>query len=227
MISLRLTAQAGCAALACAAFVLAAAPSYATTIANGSFELNPPGAEPWQATGEATVGAVASNLATDGSHVGALGVGGPFGAATGTVYQDFILGEAGNFSFDFYAGTVFFGGLPFGVGFTFRIDDQIITSSPPSFVSDSVSFSRNPLSTHIAGDLDLAAGSHRFAFDISRTDTGFVRGVIFVIEGIETGFVPAAAAVPEPSSWALQILGFGAVGAGLRTRRRGLSAAFA
>ena len=222
MISLRLTAQAACAALA-----LAAAPSYATTIANGSFELNPPGAQSWQATGEATVGAVASNLAIDGSHVGALGVGGSFDAATGTVYQDFILGEAGNFSFDFYAGTVFFGGFGFGVGFTFRIDDQIITNSVPSFVSDSVSFSGKPLSTHIAGDLDLAAGSHRFAFDISRTATGFGRGVAFVIEDIETGFVPTGAAVPEPSTWALQILGFGAVGAGLRARRRALSAAFA
>lgn len=30
----------------------------------------------------------------------------------------------------------------------------------------------------------------------------------------------AAPGVPEPAAWALLILGFGAVGAGMRTRRR-------
>jgi hypothetical protein len=42
-----------------------------------------------------------------------------------------------------------------------------------------------------------------------------------------TGFTDAtftAAAVPEPASWALMILGFGAVGAALRSRRRPISA---
>jgi hypothetical protein len=204
---------------ACALLGFTAGTANANAIANGSFELNPPGAASWQAVGQASIAAPGSNLATDGSHVGALGVGGAFEEASGTVYQDFTLSQAGNFSYGFDAGTVFFGGFPFGVGFTFRIDDQIITTAIPTFVSDSVSFSYYPLSMRIAGDLDLTAGTHRFAFDISRSGTLFGRGVVFVIDDIETGFVPAMAGVPEPSAWALLILGFGAVGAGLRRQR--------
>lgn len=34
------------------------------------------------------------------------------------------------------------------------------------------------------------------------------------------GFITAAGVVPEPASWALMIMGFGAVGAGLRRERR-------
>ena len=37
--------------------------------------------------------------------------------------------------------------------------------------------------------------------------------------------VPVAAAVPEPASWAMMIAGFGAIGAAMRRRRRGLAIA--
>jgi len=37
----------------------------------------------------------------------------------------------------------------------------------------------------------------------------------------------AAAAVPEPATWGLMLAGFGVVGAGLRSRRRSTTVAFA
>lgn len=216
-IRIRMTPLAAVAGLA-----LSAGSTQAQLITNGSFEVNPPAAAGWQTSGDATVGASGSNLATEGTQVGVLGIGtGPFAAASGTVFQDFTLSQAGTFSYGFDAGTVFFGGFPFDVGFTFRIDDQVITSALPTFVSDSVTFSHSPLSTRIAGNLVLAAGTHRFAFDLSRSGTLFGRSAAFVIDDIETGFAPAlAGAVPEPSAWALLILGFGIVGAGMRTRGR-------
>jgi hypothetical protein len=33
-------------------------------------------------------------------------------------------------------------------------------------------------------------------------------------------FGPAAGAVPEPASWAMMLVGFGSIGAMIRTRRR-------
>lgn len=212
---------------ATAALAITAVEAQANGIVNGSFEVDPPNAPSWQTTGEASVRAAGSGLATDGGHVGVLGVGGPFGAASGTVFQDFTLSQAGALSYGFDAGTIFFGGFPFDVGFTFRIDDTILFNAPPVFVSDSVSFSYYPLVTRIEGSVPLAAGTHRVAFDISRSATLFGRGVAFVIDDIETQFTPSAvAAVPEPSTWAMLILGFGAVGAGMR-RRPQLTLAFA
>jgi hypothetical protein len=49
---------------------------------------------------------------------------------------------------------------------------------------------------------------------IDRYDTTSDRFAVFA------RFTPSAAAVPEPSTWAMMLLGFGAMGASLRYRRR-------
>lgn len=193
----------------------------AAIITNGGFEADPVIATGWQSSGDASVRSAGSNLAVDGTQVGVMGVGiSPFAAASGSVFQEFTLAQSGRLNYDFKAGTIFFGGFGFAVGFVFRIDDQVISNAPPTFVSDSVNFSYYPLSTQIAGGVDLSAGTHRFAFDISRSETGFGRGVAFVIDDVQTTFSPAAGGVPEPAQWALLIGGFGIVGAAARRRNK-------
>ena len=50
---------------------------------------------------------------------------------------------------------------------------------------------------------------------------GFVRFYIGDNNGFSTGFANlTAAAVPEPATWAIMILGFGAIGAAIRSKRR-------
>ena len=61
-------------------------------------------------------------------------------------------------------------------------------------------------------------------FSVNNNALGHVAYSDFLITRVETVLRPQAGAVPEPSSWALMIVGFGAAGAMLR-RRRG--AAFA
>lgn len=207
--------------LAVAALVGTPSTAQAQLIANGSFEFDPPNAQSWQSTGEVEVSSVLSGLATEGQHLGVLGFGSSGNSArSGTVYQDFVLTQAGKFAYSFDAGSVFFGFLGFPVSFKFKIDDTVITDATPLIFSDGLPGGFRTLQTRIAGDIDLAAGTHRFAFDISRDATLFVRGAAFAIDDINTSFTPSAAGVPEPSAWALLILGFGAVGASLRQRRQ-------
>jgi hypothetical protein len=77
--------------------------------------------------------------------------------------------------------------------------------------------------TSIFGDINYdktANATYRIDFSVSGTNFGTVSDAIFVKQGAGAFGV----AVPEPSTWALTIMGFGAAGAVLR-RRRALAAA--
>lgn len=63
------------------------------------------------------------------------------------------------------------------------------------------------------------AGGWWFAADIDDGATGLTYNV-----AARDAFAPTGA-VPEPATWALMILGFGAAGAALRGRRRALTLA--
>ena len=80
----------------------------------------------------------------------------------------------------------------------------------------------NVFSTAIAGTitgLSIGDGA-RFGFRWVDVDTtGSDHGVAVDNLGITATLVPVAGGVPEPSAWALLILGFGVVGASLRRRR--------
>lgn len=100
----------------------------------------------------------------------------------------------------------------------------------PSFTLAGAPFTYNPLTD---GDLLLdvtSTASLAFsAYMDHRTEfAGFQRLVSFsnratgslgANQGLVTGFVVAEDAIPEPSTWALMILGFGAAGAMLRGAR--------
>ena len=62
------------------------------------------------------------------------------------------------------------------------------------------------------------AGNYVLAFGVSNwTDTAYDSGMAF--SGITVAGVPVGNAVPEPGTWAMMLLGFGAVGFAMRRRR--------
>ncbi len=66
----------------------------------------------------------------------------------------------------------------------------------------------------------LSAGDHTFtAFYADRNTSGAVVNFAINTEGLTV--IPGVSGVPEPSAWALMLLGFGAIGASMRYRRRG------
>lgn len=69
-----------------------------------------------------------------------------------------------------------------------------------------------PTYANLRDPREAAINSFQFTFREGRTTLGFVSG------NFTGGYYSAA--VPEPAAWALLILGFGVVGAGMRTARR-------
>jgi hypothetical protein len=59
--------------------------------------------------------------------------------------------------------------------------------------------------------VSLAAGTHEFAFHFSRGETLFGRAPYFGIDGVNL-IQQQVSAVPEPSTWAMMLLGFAGVG---------------
>lgn len=58
-----------------------------------------------------------------------------------------------------------------------------------------------------------------YSYDWDRTTTNYGQGLV-------TGFNVAAAAVPEPATWALMLVGFGVTGSALRRTRRTVAVRF-
>src|SRR5262249_25509269 len=61
--------------------------------------------------------------------------------------------------------------------------------------------------------------------DFSSTYHGFAYGPAKALGSLGSGAALSAVPVPEPSAWAMMLLGFGALGAAARSRRRRLTAA--
>lgn len=72
-----------------------------------------------------------------------------------------------------------------------------------------------------------AAGTYRLGFGVTNiSDTSFDSGLAFTSSIVDGEIVdPVNPAIPEPSSWAMMIAGFGLVGAMARRRRNGVAAA--
>lgn len=89
-------------------------------------------------------------------------------------------------------------------------------TAPVEFAKPTTS---NGTSTENLASTLLGAGAYKLTvnYTVNAADSGHA--------ATYAGPVFAAAAVPEPASWALFIVGFGAVGAGLRSQRRARSAA--
>lgn len=104
-----------------------------------------------------------------------------------------------------------------------NVTNLVFTWNGPDFHAsggplDSVDF--NGLSA-----LSTYNGTHLDGFAALAVKNNEAAGTLTVNAG--SVLVPLAAAVPEPTSWALMILGFGGVGAVVRSRKRSAGAAFA
>lgn len=144
--------------------------------------------------GVLNLNAVSTGAATNGAGVVAQMYSGTFSIMNGT--------------FNWLSGT--FTGASFGSG-----SATTLTGSTPTF---NVSFT----SDYFAAIADPQAFSFSFAnvmpaLSICGTTTCAFTSSI-------SGTFSATAAVPEPATWGLMLLGFGAMGAVLRTRRRSTTA---
>jgi hypothetical protein len=206
MISYKLTASTVCCALA-----LAAAPLHAATIASENFE---GGASGWS-----------NNLTEDPGpngggftrHLGRHGQG-------GTTSKTFALSGAQStvsVGFDFYRidswdGELFQATISDGTSsFTNSTAGFFFDGGPTNIYNGSWSDAVRAISFNFA----TTASSITLTFS-STLDQGFTDEAWGVDNLLITDNLGSVPGVPEPSAWALFILGFGVVGAGLRARRR-------
>ena len=121
---------------------------------------------------------------------------------------------AGVTDFSGLTGTGLFSGLN-GSGATSSLANSVFVTGDTPFTTSSLSFIAN------------GSGSLRFAFGSSSQDD-----IGPLLDNISLRINPAAlttvSAVPEPSTWTMLLLGFGAVGFGMRRcQHRAVNAGFA
>ena len=66
----------------------------------------------------------------------------------------------------------------------------------------------------------LPAGTHQLIFEFSRGPSLFGRAPYFVLDGVsgQVTELAVSGAIPEPATWAMMLIGFGAVGYSMRRR---------
>jgi len=163
-------------------------------------------------------------------------------AGTFRVFDSFTLGSAATIESVTFAVQNNFGGFPFSIDVSFWTNDggtpgmQIsnILFAPASFTSTvATAFDTSLVSVDYTQS--LAAGTYLISF-FNGTDMGvpsytggggnlFLQG-FSAIAGQSAGFSlgGASAAIPEPASWALMVVGFGLVGAAARRRTTAITA---
>jgi len=213
---MRWSMKASAAAAALAAALLAQPAAAAEGIVNGGFDS---GTAPWTTSGGLTFGLL-------GGHA-LLGFDGNFGAFGGTLSQTFATSADGMFeyAFDMGRGEGACGCNDVGLTFEARLDGVLLSNALPTFAGS------NPLSTpllsHYSGSLQLDAGDHALTFTLTRQPTLFGRGPYFLLDSVQGVSRPdpvdPGPGVPEPTTWALMIAGFGLAGATLRRRRPALA----
>jgi len=70
----------------------------------------------------------------------------------------------------------------------------------------------------------FSVGPPHFDADSHSEDYGSVGFRIYVKDGENAPYVFTVATIPEPATWAIMLLGFGGIGAALRSHRRRLAA---
>lgn len=174
----------------------------AEVLTNGGFDTT---LAPWVTSGDITAGLTSAAI---------IGFNTGFGSASGTLSQSFTLANAGLFDYSFKAGRSesFCSCQDVPLTFSVTIDGIELSSALPAYDgagSGSV-FGLNLNSTY-SGTVALAAGTHEFAFHFSRGNTLFGRAPYFGIDGVSL-VQQQVSAVPEPSTWAMMLLGFAGVG---------------
>ena len=190
------------------------------TTANGTIAENPslPGALQPQAASVVSFD-VTGRGASDALFLNAGKIAGPYNAAPGEgggVFQTFsTTGGAATFSADIaalYTRTSGFGGL----GLMSVLLDGV---EQVSYDFGGGSSGPVTLRSRLAFSTDLTAGVHTLSLQATRLFAPS-RGVASQYFDNVSLDVAAVAAVPEPGSWALMMMGMGVLGASLRHTRR-------
>jgi hypothetical protein len=195
----------------------------ATILANGSFETT---LSPWVAGPGINVSATGNGFAPDGGYVAIIGFNSNAG---GALSQSFTLASGGLFDYSFKAGrsegACSCQDVP--LAFSVTIDGIELSSALPAYDGSAPSFAAalKLLSTY-SGSVSLAAGTHEFAFHFSRGETGFGRAPYFGIDGVNL-VQQQVSPVPEPSTWAMMLLGFAGIGYGVYRRKKAALATLA
>lgn len=178
------------------ALVLASPASAAELVTNGDFETG--SLSGWTQVGSTTFNGVATGYGVGGSNGAFFG---PVGS-TGGISQALatIAGQTYTLSFALLSD----GGTPNSFSVLFGGSNPLSLTNAPAF--GYTTYSYNLLATSASTNLQ---------FDF-RDDPGFW--------GLDN--VSVTAAVPEPATWAMMLLGFGMMGGMLRYRRRSTKVAF-
>jgi PEP-CTERM motif-containing protein len=180
----------------------------ADILTNGSFETT---LSPWVVSSGINATSTGNGLAPDGGFIAVIGFN---TLAGGTLSQSFTLASSGLFDYAFKAGRSEGACSCQDVPLTFSvtIDGIELSSALPAYDGSAPSFAAalKLLSTY-SGTVALGAGTHEFAFHFSRGETGFGRAPYFGIDGVNL-VQQQVSPVPEPSTWAMMLLGFAGVG---------------
>jgi len=193
--------------------------AHANILTNGSFEAT---LSPWVVSPGINATATGNGFAPDGGAIAIIGLNTSFGSGSGTLSQSFTLASGGLFDYAFKAGrsegACSCQDVP--LAFSVTIDGIELSSALPAYDGSAPSFAAalKLLSTY-SGTVSLAAGTHEFAFHFSRGETGFGRAPYFGIDGVNL-VQQQVNAVPEPSTWAMLLLGFAGIGYGVHRRRK-------
>jgi hypothetical protein len=174
----------------------------AEVLTNGGFDTT---LAPWVASGGIGAGLTSAAI---------VGFNTTFGSASGTLSQSFTLASGGMFDYAFKAGRSesFCGCDDVALTFSVTIDGIELSSALPAFDgAGSRSVLALNLNSNYSGTVALGASTHEFAFHFSRGGSGFGRSPYFGIDGVSL-VQQQVSAVPEPSTWAMMLLGFAGVG---------------
>jgi len=174
----------------------------AEVLTNGGFDAT---LAPWVASGGITAGLTSAAI---------IGFNTGFGSASGSLSQSFSLSSGGLFDYSFKAGRSesFCSCQDVPLTFSVTIDGIELSSALPAYDgAGSNSVHALNLNSIYSGTVALAAGTHEFAFHFSRGATGFGRAPYFGIDGVSL-IQQQVSAVPEPTTWAMMLLGFAGVG---------------
>jgi hypothetical protein len=200
---------------AIAAALALPAPTYAATIASEDFQA---GASDWSDNTTEDPGA---NTGGFSRHLGRHAVG-------ATVSKTFALSglqSSVNIAFDFYRIDTWDNEIfratatdTLGNSFVFNTGPNIFFDAPGD--TDIYNFpqynDRNSALSFVFNTIDTSFTlSFTSTLDQHYTDEAWGVDNLLITDGLAGG----PGGIPEPSAWALMILGFGAVGAGLRTRQ--------
>lgn len=147
-----------------------------------------------------TFGSTAGNLAEEGvQYLDLVGQGG-----TGSISQTFVT----------VAGQVY--------TLSFNYSHNLFSGTPSASASFSVDGLAGSIfhSTGSTSDLDWLNYSNTFLADDSSATLNFTNLTGGINEGVFLDAVSVQVAVPEPATWAMMLLGFGAIGGALRASRR-------